>query len=127
MLLDIPKQRLELLKQLMREYRLFLFSNNNSIHYKQFQVILQQQQQLDAFNHYFEKQYYSHLLQLAKPDARGFLLILQENKLCPEETIFVDDVLDYVQAAKKLGMQTFHVQAPITILDLPDFLQRMYK
>ena len=37
LLLDFPLERIELLEKLKKEYRIFLLSNTNALHYKAFQ------------------------------------------------------------------------------------------
>ena len=43
-----------------------------------------------------------------KPDARIFEIILERYQLDPSKTLFIDDSLDNVQAARQLGIQTHH-------------------
>ena len=43
MLLDLPSERIDLLKKLKSKYRLLLFSNTNAIHLKKFQEIIETQ------------------------------------------------------------------------------------
>jgi putative hydrolase of the HAD superfamily len=44
-----------------------------------------------------------------KPDAYGFLRLLRRNRLAPERCIMVEDMLDNLRTAKKLGMRTIWV------------------
>jgi epoxide hydrolase-like predicted phosphatase len=48
---------------------------------------------------------YSAEVKLAKPDARIFQLALERLGVRAEEAVFVDDVLENVQAAQSLGMK----------------------
>jgi putative hydrolase of the HAD superfamily len=52
-----------------------------------------------------------------KPDADIFEEVLEENNLRPELTLFLDDNADNIDAAKRLGIKTAHVQSPNFILD----------
>jgi len=54
-----------------------------------------------------------HTRFLPKPHAAGFLRLLKENKLQPERCIMVEDVLENLRAAKKLGMKTVWVSDSI--------------
>ena len=66
----------------------------------------------------FEKAYYSHIAGISKPDLKAYELVVRENDLAPAETLFVDDTLTNVEAARQAGLQAFHVYPGITILDL---------
>ncbi len=118
MLLDLPSERIELLKKLSGKYRLFLLSNTNIIHYKAYSAYLQGTFGKLIFNDIFEKQYLSFEIGLRKPDKKIFELVLTENKLNPTETLFIDDSIQHIEGAKKTGVATFHLQSPETILDI---------
>ncbi|GAB3830896.1 hypothetical protein GCM10028895_47540 [Pontibacter rugosus] len=63
----------------------------------------------------FEKSYYSHLVGKRKPDAAIFEQVLAENKLDRTETLFIDDSIQHIESANKTGIQTLHLQPPLTI------------
>ena len=44
-----------------------------------------------------------------KPDAYGFLRLLRRHRLAPSQCIMVEDTLDNLRTAKKLGMRTVWV------------------
>ena len=46
-----------------------------------------------------------------KPDASGFLRLLRHNKLHPADCIMVEDNLDNLRTAKRLGMRTVWINA----------------
>ncbi len=56
---------------------------------------------------YFEKIYLSYKVQMRKPEASIFELVINENKLNLEETLFIDDSPQHIEAAKQLGIQTY--------------------
>jgi len=112
LLLDLPKERINILKKLSKKYRLFLFSNTNETHYKEFVTKVE-----SDFNTIFEKTYYSHQFGKRKPDSDSFLSILKENNLIIEETLFVDDSIQHIESANLLGIRTLLIQEkPITEL-----------
>lgn len=43
---------------------------------------------------------------LRKPDKKAFELILERLKVRPEESIFIDDKQENIDAAEKLGIKT---------------------
>jgi len=47
-----------------------------------------------------------------KPDPRIYKIALEKLNLPAEACVFIDDILDNIEAAKKLGMQVIHFQTP---------------
>lgn len=118
MLLDFPLQRLQLLQQLRQHYNLYLLSNTNAIHLEAFNRLLQESRGIPSLGSFFDKAYYSHLMGHRKPDKESYLMVMEENGLLPEETLFIDDTLPNIEGAKAVGLQTIHLQAPRTIMDI---------
>lgn len=105
MLLDFPKERIELLKKLGKKYRLFLLSNTNEIHFHQYNRDLVNQFGFDL-NSLFEKAYYSFELGMRKPDAEIFEYVLNDAGLNPFETVFIDDLDKNIDVAGRMGINT---------------------
>ena len=108
LLLDFPSKRVELLQQLRSDYRLFLLSNTNQIHFEKYT------QQFQAIYGYpleslFEKMWFSHQIGLSKPDTAVFEFVLKDKNLNPAETLFIDDTLMHVEAACKSGIYGWHL------------------
>ena len=60
---------------------------------------------------------------LIKPDAAIYQLAIQRFNLIPEETVFIDDRLENIEAAKKLEFKTIHLTDPKKIeLEINKFL-----
>lgn len=118
MLLDFPLARLQLLQQLRQHYSLYLLSNTNAIHLAAFNAILEKSRGIPSLDEFFDKSYYSHQIGYRKPEKEAYQVILDENNLQPAETLFIDDTLPNVEAARELGIQAIHLQAPRTILDV---------
>ena len=107
MLLEIPREKLELILDLRGKYMVYLLSNTNSIHwdyvcknafnYRGFRV-----------NDYFEETFLSYEMHLAKPNKAIFEKVLQDANLLPEETLFIDDSEANCKAASELGIHTHH-------------------
>ena len=57
---------------------------------------------------------------LIKPDPAIYELAISRFNLIPEETLFVDDRLDNIEAAQNLNFQTIHLTNPSLIQDLID-------
>ncbi|MEX0966207.1 MAG: HAD family phosphatase [Bacteroidia bacterium] len=104
MLIGLPAENLELLRELKPHFRLFLFSNTNAIHYPEFNELISRQHGIADFSGLFERAYYSHLARLRKPDEAAFNLVVRENNLAPQETLFIDDSPQHVEAARRTGI-----------------------
>jgi len=55
-----------------------------------------------------EKKYLSYLINLKKPDLEIFNYVVADLKVPAEQCVFVDDLLENVEAANKIGMGTIH-------------------
>jgi FMN phosphatase YigB (HAD superfamily) len=113
----IPKGNHELLLKVKQQYRTFLLSNINAIHYDFVHDYLQREFNMEDNTELFEKTYYSHLMGKRKPDEEIFEQVLLENNLDPSETLFIDDSPQHLETAKKLGLQTYLMTAPDNIQD----------
>lgn len=110
-ILDFPDYRLSFLKDLVSHtnFRLFLLSNTNELHIKKVVEHMGTENYL-AFKGCFEAFYLSHEIHLRKPEPEIFKMILESNALKAEETIFIDDTLVHIEAAKKIGIATWHLK-----------------
>jgi putative hydrolase of the HAD superfamily len=107
---DFPLHRLKFLKELnaINQFRLFLLSNTNELHISW----IQSDWGMDLYNEFkncFEKFYLSHEIQLRKPNVDIYEFVLQENKLKPEETFFIDDTKENTDTAKQLGIHVWNI------------------
>tara|TARA_B110000003_G_scaffold223920_1_gene224426 strand:- start:110 stop:733 length:624 start_codon:yes stop_codon:yes gene_type:complete len=109
MILDIPEYRIDFLKELKKDYNLFLLINTNSNH--QFKYLSEFKQKYGySFDSLFQSAFYSHEIGLRKPDVKVFDFVLKKNKLEAKETLFIDDSLTNIKSARKLGLKVFHIQ-----------------
>ncbi|MBN2048944.1 MAG: HAD-IA family hydrolase [Spirochaetales bacterium] len=65
----------------------------------------------------FDAVYASHLMGCAKPDPDFFRRILSVEGDPSEKAVFVDDLLENVQAASSLGIMAFHFQGYAKLMD----------
>ena len=110
MLLEIPFSRITAFKKLRKNFKLFVMSNTNHIHIRKFNEIFESLNTGAHFKDYFDKVYYSQEIGARKPNANAWTPILEEYNLEAQRALFIDDRLDNIEAAKKLGLQTFHNQ-----------------
>jgi HAD superfamily hydrolase (TIGR01509 family) len=118
MLLDFPPERIEWLKEIKSRYNIYLLSNTNEIHYNSFINTFKQQIGNYNFDDLFIKAYYSHKIGLRKPSREIFEAVLKKENLQSAETLFIDDSVANIEAAKLIGVQTIHLPSPKTILEL---------
>ncbi len=105
-LLSIPKDRIELILELSRTYRIFLLSNTNEIHLEKILSDLAKEGRLTDFESCFEKMYYSHLIHMRKPNEDIYNYVLSDSNLKPAETLFLDDKQQNLDAANVMGIKT---------------------
>lgn len=121
---DLPESRIDILKNLKDKFSIFLLSNTNSIH---IDYIVKKigERKYDEFYNLFDKVYYSHEVKLRKPDPNIFKLVINENNLKIKNTLFIDDSIQHINSAKKLGLQTYHLNNSIESLEtiFPDIIQ----
>ena len=117
LLLDFPAERIRLLSELRKRYRLFLFSNTNALHLAALRQIWTGSQGGGSLEDHFEKTYYSHLMGMRKPDPVSFEVILKENGLIGRETLFVDDAIVNVEGAEQAGLKGLFLRPGISLLD----------
>ena len=108
LLLDLPEERLQLIKKLKNNHIIYLLSNTNAIHINAIKKQLGNKKWL-AFCELFDKMYLSHELGLRKPDVKIFEYILKEQKLKAEEVFFIDDSPQHIASAKILGIHCHHL------------------
>lgn len=114
---DYPIERIELLKQIEKHYRIFLLSNTNRIHYDFYTSKFRKEFGFE-FSSLFESAYWSFKIGKRKPDLDSYLYVLDQNNLKPSETLFIDDVIQNIFAAEKLNIVGYHLKQGIAITDL---------
>jgi putative hydrolase of the HAD superfamily len=103
MILDMPADRVAFVRDLKGRFRTFLLSNTNAIHLARLRAL---GEDIDAC---FERAYYSHLLGHRKPTPQAFQAILDGQGLSAGETLFVDDMLANVEAARRIGLTAVRI------------------
>lgn len=117
MLLDFPESHVTCLRNLKKDYRLFLLSNSNQIHYDHYALTFKEAHGFEL-SELFEKMWFSFEVGLIKPDTEIFRYVLNDANLRPDETLFVDDTLVHVEAAEKVGIRAFHLTGHNDICDI---------
>lgn len=107
-LLNFPTYKLEFLEEISKKYRVFLLSNTNDLHIEEAKIILGEVF-YNRFVACFEKVYYSHEINMRKPDKEIYTSVMQENNLNSVETFFIDDTKENTDAALELGIQVWNI------------------
>jgi glucose-1-phosphatase len=84
-----------------KKYKIFLLSNTNSLHFNFIRNNYDYINLIDRFA-------LSYRLKAIKPDSKIYLLLASKFKIVPEETVFIDDLKENCEAAKKLGFNVIH-------------------
>lgn len=107
-LVGIPKYRLEQLRELKKQYGIYMLSNTNSIMWHSRIAEDFRQEGLERED-YFDGIVTSFEARSIKPDAKIFHTVVEKLGIKPEETLFLDDSQKNLDAAAELGFQTLLV------------------
>lgn len=105
---DVPHYRLEFLKAISKKYKLFLLCNIDKTHKEKFESSVSEQFK-NEFYSCFQKIYFSHNLGIRKPNPDIFSMVLEENNLHAEETLFIDDNKHHTDVAENMNIKTWHL------------------
>ena len=92
-----------LLAKLRQSYQLVALTNTNIINSKVWPA------KYAGTLHYFQKVFSSHEMKSRKPEAKAYQVVLDYLQVKPQQTVFLDDNINNVKAADKLGMKTILV------------------
>ena len=108
MLGELPEHRIEFLESLKNtgKYQILLLSNTNELHIN---WVKENITSFDRFKSCFDQFYLSYEIGYRKPNADIFEFVLKNSQIKPEETLFIDDTLEHIQTAKKLGFNVWHL------------------
>lgn len=109
MLLDFPEIRVQLVRNLGKHFRIFLFSNTNAIHVEKYHSNFRKQHGFEVSS-LFEKDFYSNEIGFRKPSPESFQEIIRLSGIKPEESIFIDDSQLNVEASIASGLKGFWLE-----------------
>jgi len=93
---NVDENVVSLLPVLKKDYKLFLLSNTNSIHQRY-------GWQKYSFLKYFDELILSHEIGSVKPEEKIYRAVEKASGFPSEEHFYIDDIGEYVNAAKNLG------------------------
>jgi len=112
MLLEIHPERVEYLRRISKNKRIFMLSNINEIHEAYMVDYFEKNKEFGDFYSLFEKVYFSHNIGLRKPNKEAFSHVLEQNNLKIEDTLFLDDSPQHVEGFSKMGGTAVHLDPP---------------
>lgn len=100
---DVPRERLDMLLRLKEKYRVFILTNTNPfmMSWARSSRFTPEGRPLDYFCH---KIYASYEIGILKPDIRIYQYLIEDAKINAHETLFIDDSIINVEAAERAGM-----------------------
>lgn len=107
-LIGIPVERLHQLVELRRDYHVYMLSNTNPIMWYEF-ILDEFKKDGGTVLDYFDDLLASFDVRAYKPEADIFHKAAEKFRILPEETVFFDDSLSNVEAARSLGFKGVHV------------------
>jgi putative hydrolase of the HAD superfamily len=118
MLLSFREGSLQFLEKIRSKYKVYLLSNTNVIHWNSFKENFHSKERSKTFEAYFDKAFYSFEMGLRKPGEAIFHHVIKELQIDPGKTVFIDDSVQNIEAAKKAGLQTILLTSDLKIEDL---------
>lgn len=109
MILDVPLHRIKFLQELKKTRPIYLLSNTNSIHIDKALREWKKSSETSIYD-IFDHVYLSHEIGMRKPDAEIFEHVCGQHHLNPETTLFIDDSIQHIEGARKIGLQVHHLQ-----------------
>jgi len=109
-ILSVDNELIDVIKKIKSKYRVILASNNNP---KTVSILRTKYGELLNL---FEKTYFSFEIKLCKPNKEFFLYILKELKLKKENVLFIDDKLENIQSAEKIGIKSIQFESNTQII-----------
>lgn len=107
-LVDIPKEKVQIVKELKKKFKLLLLSNTNQLHIENSAVQALAPHHC-TLNELFDKTYLSYEMKMAKPNEDIFRALLNDAEVNAENCLFLDDGPKNIETAKNMGFQTYWV------------------
>lgn len=112
MLLNLTKERMRKLVQIGKQFDSYILSNTNIIHEFAFEEMVMDTTGRDSIRDFVKRAFFSHEIGLRKPDIEFYEYVTEEIGKKASRMIFLDDRLDNIEAAKKVGMKAVQIFNP---------------
>lgn len=97
------------LQSLRKTYKTACLSNTNSLHWNHLYTLMDMETSFDV-------KFASQIMNVAKPDAKIYELVIKALDVEPEKILFFDDTLINVEAAADMGLQALHVDRAVGVV-----------
>lgn len=104
-LFTIPQHKMDMIRELHKEYNIYMLSNTNDAHWKWI-VENSFPDDIDPYSD-FDKIFLSQEMHMAKPNTDIFEQVLKEIGAQAEECLFIDDASKNTEVAAKMGYKTY--------------------
>ncbi|MEM9337956.1 MAG: HAD family phosphatase [Bacteroidota bacterium] len=109
MLKRLPKERMDLLREVGGRFQTFILSNTNAIHEVAFNQMIKEVTGRNSLHDFVQKCYFSHTIGLRKPNQSCYQFVIQDIGQDASQMLFLDDRLDNIEGAKKAGLQAIQI------------------
>ncbi len=104
LLSGFPPHRWEFLTKLRPQFKIYILSNINELHFKAIQKhIIEEHEILNFEKTYFDDVFYSHLIHMIKPNEDIYSYVQKKIGIKGSDILFIDDKEENILAAKKFG------------------------
>ena len=117
LLVGFVPERVARVQELSMKFNTFILSNTNAIHCKHYNKMLFDTWGMKDLDHLVKKAFYSHDLGSRKPDHEIYMRMIKDSGIRAEESLFIDDRQENLDAAKKIGFKVMLVDEENTILE----------
>jgi len=117
MLARVPLKRISMLRTLSKKFNLYMLSNTSPLHIERFEQMFRDTAGFPLTD-VFTQCFYSFERGQHKPDREAFEDVLITAKIKAEETLFLDDNIHNVKAAKELGFNVIHITDNLRMEDV---------
>ena len=108
LILDIPVHRVNLLQELRKNYKVFLLSNTNSIHFNYYTHEFYETYGIHLPD-LFDRVFVSHEIGIHKPDVGIYTHLLENAGIVASQSVFFDDSFANVKAAELSGIKGIQI------------------
>jgi len=116
-ILNFPKENIELLLSLRKHYKTYLLSNTNKIHFDFYTEQLRVVYGI-TWEDLFDNVFFSHEMGLRKPDFDMYNKALEQAGINAQESLFVDDLIVNIESAKNCGIHTIWFKDTMKLSDI---------
>ncbi len=104
LLIGVKPETIAILKELRKEYKIFLLSNTNEIHLECINNYMNTVYGINNLSSLFDKAYYSCRLGMRKPGKEIYEYVINDAGINAQKTIFIDDNKDNIISGNKAGI-----------------------